>query len=84
MLITKGADVNAGQKKHNATPLHYAAINGHQAVVKLLIAKGADVKARDKTGDSPLSNAIKHCPKRAPQSSCSNAAKVIRSHGGKM
>ena len=37
-----------------ATPLHYAAHEGHKEVVELLIAKGAVVNAKDDDGDTPL------------------------------
>ncbi len=36
------------------TPLHHAAKGGSRDVAELLIAKGADVNARDKDGDTPL------------------------------
>ena len=55
MLIDAGADVNAVEKQHNQTPLMYAAAadsNGG-AMVKLLLAKGADVKPRSLSYDWP-------------------------------
>ena len=33
-----------------ATPLHYAAANGHLEVVKYLVEKGADVKRANENG----------------------------------
>jgi len=40
-------------------PLHFAALDGHKEIVDLLIAKGADVNAKDDHfGDTPLDNAI--------------------------
>ena len=36
------------------TPLHYAAERGFKEIAKLLIAKGADVNAKDVQGDTPL------------------------------
>jgi hypothetical protein len=37
------------------TPLWWATWNGHEAVVKLLLAKGAELEARDSEGQTPLS-----------------------------
>jgi uncharacterized protein len=48
MLIKAGANVNTVEKFHNQTPLMWAAAAGTNAgeMVKLLLAKGADVKPR--------------------------------------
>ena len=41
---------------HNGggTPLHWAARKGHQEIVELLIANGANVNAQDEDGGTPL------------------------------
>ncbi|GAG49035.1 unnamed protein product, partial [marine sediment metagenome] len=39
------ADVNAQDNQHLMTPLHWAALQGHTRVAKVLLAKGADVNA---------------------------------------
>ena len=44
--LDKGADVNA-KTRYGATALTYAADKGHLEIVKLLIARGADVNAQD-------------------------------------
>ena len=44
--LDKGADVNA-KTRYGATALTFAADKGHIEVVKLLIARGADVNAQD-------------------------------------
>ena len=36
------------------TPLHHAATQDHKKIAELLIAKGADVNAKDDDGDTPL------------------------------
>ncbi len=42
------------------SPLHIAALEGHRAVVELLLARGAAVNATSKYGDTPLHFAITH------------------------
>jgi ankyrin repeat protein len=40
-------------------PLHCAALNGHQAIAKLLLEKGADLSLHNNEGDTPLLCAAK-------------------------
>ena len=58
--LATGTDVNAKKKdKFGLTPLHIAAIEGHKAILKLLIAKGANVNAKDdEFGSTPLHSAV--------------------------
>jgi ankyrin repeat protein len=53
MLVNAGANVNIVEKFHNQTPLIYAAAGGHAGIVKLLLAKGADVAPRALYSDWP-------------------------------
>ncbi|HIJ72311.1 MAG TPA: amidohydrolase family protein [Planctomycetes bacterium] len=55
-FIQKGVDVNT--KVNGCTPLHCAARYGHKEVAQLLIAKGADVDAKDTRGRTPVDLAI--------------------------
>ena len=48
------ADVNAEDKQYLMTPLHWAALEGHTKVAKVLLAKGADVNAEDEQGGTLL------------------------------
>jgi ankyrin repeat protein len=59
LLIAQGANVNERGLSRELTPLHSAAHGGHASVAGLLIAKGADVSASDKTGATPLHVAAK-------------------------
>jgi ankyrin repeat protein len=49
-LIERGADVN----KPGWTPLHYAATNGHLAIMRLLLEKYAYIDAAAPNGSTPL------------------------------
>src|SRR5262249_40384681 len=54
MLLKAGAKVNTVEKFHKQTPLMYAAAGaGNGEIVKLLLAKGADVKPRASYDDWP-------------------------------
>jgi ankyrin repeat protein len=59
--------------------LHIAAREGHKEIVELLIAKGADVNAMDKDGNTPLDSAIRHSD--LPEAA--ETADLLRKHGGK-
>lgn len=53
-LLDQGADVN-GRDNQGVTPLHYAAQQGHNEIVELLISRGADVNLGTlKGGHAPI------------------------------
>ena len=52
-LVEHGSDVDAANNE-GTTALHGAAIYGHDTIVKFLVANGAHVNARDKSGRTPL------------------------------
>ena len=52
------ADVNDIDPTYNFTPLHWAAMRGHQAIVEFLLTKGASKTAKSKHGFTPLMLAI--------------------------
>lgn len=48
-----------------ATPLHHATLNGHRAIVDLLLENGADINARDsRFGATPAGWAIEYLRER--------------------
>jgi len=49
--------LNAGDSHEGRTPLHWAALGGSTEVVALLIAKGAQVHAKDRDGQMPIHTA---------------------------
>jgi ankyrin repeat protein len=58
-LLDKGADVNiratdAEKGIEQITPLHVSATNGHVEILQLLLTRGANVNAQDKSGLTPL------------------------------
>jgi cytohesin len=52
--LAAGTDVDARDKQHDKTPLQHAAYWGHKELAELLIAKGADVNAKEVYGNTPL------------------------------
>ena len=61
--------------KNGLTPLLYAALGGHNEIAELLIAKGANMNAKDDGGKTPLDFAVEH---DKPETS-----DLLRKHGGK-
>lgn len=53
-LLNRGANVNAYDYLHGATPLFFATINGHTEVVKKLIEYGANVNFENGSGNCAL------------------------------
>lgn len=59
LLIGAGADLNATQSL-GYTPLHYAASNGLDQVVRSLLAHGVDASIKDHLGKTAYDLAIEH------------------------
>jgi len=53
-FVEQGTDVNTKDDQLNWTALHWVAFTGHQDVIELLLAKGANVNAKDEWNDVPL------------------------------
>lgn len=53
-LLSGNPELAKAPDNSGATPLHYAAATGETAVMRVLIAKGADVNAEKKDGVTPL------------------------------
>ena len=73
-LAAAGADVNSPHNKQLTTPLHAAARRGSLEIAQALLAEGAHVNPRDRTGDTPLRRAL-NC--KHPQ-----LAQLLRQHQG--
>jgi ankyrin repeat protein len=56
-MISKGADVNASHGKYGWTPLMIASEYSHIGPINLLLDNGADINARDLSGETALIHA---------------------------
>jgi truncated hemoglobin YjbI len=57
-LVRAGANVNASDGVKRCTPLHMAARRGNVEIAKAVLDCGANIEARDKSGDTPLRRAM--------------------------
>jgi len=61
MILRHNPELANRQDETGATALHYAAIGGHHALVRLLVESGAEVNARDsRFGATPAGWAIEY------------------------
>jgi ankyrin repeat protein len=74
--LLQGTKLDAKDSKYGRTPLSWAAGNGHEMVVKLLLEKGADVDSRDRYGLTPLWHAAKWRRKAVVELLLENAVDV--------
>jgi ankyrin repeat protein len=49
------------------TPLHYASVNRNSKIIEILVGAGADVKAQNQQGQSPLYEAVNRCREENPE-----------------
>jgi hypothetical protein len=60
LLLSKGAKVDGRDDNYEFTALHYAARFGNKNVAEILIANGADIRAKDKWDYQPIHWAAYH------------------------
>ena len=53
-LLEGGAEPDKVSRLDGKTPLHYAAMDGHKKIVKLLLEKGANPNSTGRNGATPL------------------------------
>jgi ankyrin repeat protein len=53
-MVKKDPSLVHAKNNYEWTPLHYASVNGHLAMVEFLVANGADVNTKDRWGNTPL------------------------------
>lgn len=59
--LKAGADINlTADEKYQCTALHWASMQGHTAAVDLLLSRGAEVNAKDKSDWTPLHQAARN------------------------
>lgn len=59
-LLKRGVSPNRSRRSTGETPLFVAAKNGHNEVIKILLAAGSILDARENEGNEPLHIAIKY------------------------
>jgi hypothetical protein len=60
LLSIRNINVNMKDDLHGATPLYFAAYNGHVEIARLLLQNGAEVNAKGYDGWTPLHFAANH------------------------
>ena len=59
VLLAHGADINRKETWRGQTALMWAAAEGHSNVIRVLLARGADIHARSNGGFTPLLFAVR-------------------------
>jgi ankyrin repeat protein len=60
LLLEHKADIESNDGSYGRTPLSYAAGNGHEAIVRLLLDTGrVEAHSKDSNGRTPLVHATK-------------------------
>jgi uncharacterized protein len=54
LLSIRNINVNVKDDESGMTPLHWAAVNGHIEIARLLLQNGAEVNAKGYNGSTPL------------------------------
>jgi len=73
LLLSRGADINAGDRE-NTSPLVNAAMGNRMDVVRLLVERGAQVEAKDINGESAILSAAR----RANLEWCGSSSSTTR------
>lgn len=60
LLLDRGADIDSKDKVYGQTPLLWAAEDGHEAVVRQLLDRGAAMQAMNNIKRTPLSCAVRN------------------------
>ena len=84
-LLISGEDVNAKAGTHGGSPLHATGMFGRKECAEFLIAKGADVNAKDDRGETALDWAVFAYDWEQPEVKAAKkeTADLLRKHGGK-
>ena len=81
-LVRAGGDVNAHNGVKQTTPLHMAARRGNVEVAEALLDGGANLEARDTSGETPLRRAV-NCNKPGVASLLISRGADVQSRGSR-